>query len=153
VVRLRHLRLPRGQISQVFFPTGDPTAWLLVTFGAFGLAYLVRPLGAIFVGSYTDKHGRKAGLTLSIALMMLGTTLIALTPGYTIRQQSTGRPENGFHGTPFSVSSTPGARKRLSNEISGSPMEDDTTMQLMLCAHQSAFPPWARCRATGRGKG
>lgn len=69
-------------IAQVFFPTGDPTVSLLVTFGAFGLAYLVRPLGAIFVGSYTDKHGRKAGLTLSIALMMLGTTLMALTPGY-----------------------------------------------------------------------
>src|SRR5690242_16506672 len=69
-------------LAQVFFPTGDPTVSLLVTFGAFGLAYLVRPLGAIFVGSYTDKHGRKAGLTLSIALMMIGTTLMALTPGY-----------------------------------------------------------------------
>jgi MFS transporter, MHS family, proline/betaine transporter len=69
-------------ISQVFFPVGDPTVSLLVTFGAFGLAYLVRPLGAIFVGSYTDRHGRKAGLTLSIALMMLGTTMMALTPGY-----------------------------------------------------------------------
>jgi MHS family proline/betaine transporter-like MFS transporter len=69
-------------IAQVFFPTGDPTVSLLVTFGAFGLAYLVRPLGAIFVGSYTDKHGRKAGLTLSIALMMVGTTLMALTPSY-----------------------------------------------------------------------
>jgi MHS family proline/betaine transporter-like MFS transporter len=67
-------------ISQVFFPVGDPTVSLLVTFGAFGLAYLVRPLGAVFVGSYTDKHGRKAGLTLSIALMMIGTTLMALTP-------------------------------------------------------------------------
>ena len=69
-------------ISQVFFPTGDPTVSLLVTFGAFGLAYLVRPLGAIFVGSYSDRHGRKAGLTLSIALMMVGTTLMAVTPGY-----------------------------------------------------------------------
>jgi MFS transporter, MHS family, proline/betaine transporter len=69
-------------IAQVFFPTGNPTVSLLVTFGAFGLAYLVRPLGAIFVGSYTDRHGRKAGLTLSIALMMVGTTLMAVTPGY-----------------------------------------------------------------------
>jgi MFS transporter, MHS family, proline/betaine transporter len=69
-------------LAQVFFPTGDPTVSLLVTFGAFGLAYLARPLGAICVGSYTDKHGRKAGLTLSIALMMLGTTLMALTPSY-----------------------------------------------------------------------
>src|ERR1700730_17045748 len=69
-------------IAEVFFPTDNPTVSLLVTFGAFGLAYLVRPLGAIFVGSYADRHGRKAGLTLSIALMLLGTTLMAVTPGY-----------------------------------------------------------------------
>lgn len=69
-------------ISEVFFPTGNATVSLLVTFGAFGLAYLVRPLGAILIGSYTDRHGRKSGLTLSIALMTVGTTLMAITPGY-----------------------------------------------------------------------
>jgi MFS family permease len=69
-------------ISEVFFPTSNPTVSLLVTFGAFGLAYLVRPLGAILIGSYTDRHGRKSGLTLSIGLMTVGTTLMALTPGY-----------------------------------------------------------------------
>jgi MHS family proline/betaine transporter-like MFS transporter len=69
-------------IAEVFFPTSNPTVSLLVTFGAFGLAYLVRPLGAILIGSYTDRHGRKAGLTLSIGLMMLGTTLMAITPSY-----------------------------------------------------------------------
>jgi MFS family permease len=69
-------------ISEVFFPAGNPTASLLVTFGAFGLAYLVRPLGAVVVGGYTDRAGRKAGLLLSMALMMIGTTLMAVTPGY-----------------------------------------------------------------------
>src|SRR5690242_8671379 len=69
-------------IAEVFFPTHDPTVSLLITFGAFGLAYFIRPLGAIVVGSYTDRAGRKAGLLLSIALMMVGTTLMALTPGY-----------------------------------------------------------------------
>src|SRR6201997_2181982 len=69
-------------IAEVFFPAGSPTVSLLITFGAFGLAYLVRPLGAIVVGSYTDRAGRKAGLLLSIALMMIGTTLMAVTPGY-----------------------------------------------------------------------
>ena len=48
-------------IAEVFFPTGNATVSLLVTFGAFGLSYLVRPLGAMIVGSYTDQHGRKAG--------------------------------------------------------------------------------------------
>jgi MFS transporter, MHS family, proline/betaine transporter len=69
-------------IAEVFFPTGNPTVSLLITFGAFGLAYFVRPLGAIVVGGFTDRAGRKAGLLLSIALMMIGTTLMAVTPGY-----------------------------------------------------------------------
>src|SRR6202162_5827409 len=69
-------------LAEVFFPTGNPTVSLLVTFGAFGLAYVVRPLGAIVVGGYTARAGRKAGLLLSMALMMIGTTLMAVTPGY-----------------------------------------------------------------------
>ena len=69
-------------LAEVFFPTGNATASLLVTFGTFGLAYFVRPLGAIFVGGYTDRYGRKSGLLLSMALMMVGTTLIAVTPSY-----------------------------------------------------------------------
>src|SRR5437870_11966830 len=54
-------------LAQVFFPAGDPTVSLLITFGAFGLAYVVRPLGAIVVGGYTDRAGRTKGLLLSIA--------------------------------------------------------------------------------------
>ena len=69
-------------IAEVFFPAGNPTVSLLITFGAFGLAYFVRPLGAIVVGGFTDRAGRKNGLLLSIALMMIGTTLMAVTPGY-----------------------------------------------------------------------
>ena len=69
-------------IAEVFFPAGDPTISLLITFGAFGLSYLARPLGALVIGAYTDRAGRKAGLTLSIALMMIGTTMMAVTPSY-----------------------------------------------------------------------
>jgi MFS transporter, MHS family, proline/betaine transporter len=69
-------------ISEVFFPTSDPTVSLLITFGTFGLSYVVRPLGAIIVGTYTDRAGRRAGLTLSIGLMMIGTVLMVITPGY-----------------------------------------------------------------------
>ena len=69
-------------IAQVFFPASDPTVSLLITFGAFALSYLARPLGALLIGSYTDRAGRKAGLTLSIALMMVGTALMVVTPGY-----------------------------------------------------------------------
>jgi len=69
-------------LAEVFFPIGNPTVSLLITFAAFGLSYVVRPLGAAVIGTYTDRAGRKAGLTLSIALMMLGTTLMVVTPGY-----------------------------------------------------------------------
>jgi MHS family proline/betaine transporter-like MFS transporter len=69
-------------IADVFFPAGNPTVSLLITFGAFALAYFVRPLGAIVIGGYSDRAGRKAGLLLSIGLMTVGTTLMAVTPGY-----------------------------------------------------------------------
>jgi MHS family proline/betaine transporter-like MFS transporter len=69
-------------LAEVFFPAGNATVSLLITFGAFGLSYVVRPVGAAVIGTYTDRAGRKAGLTLSIALMMIGTTLMVVTPGY-----------------------------------------------------------------------
>ena len=69
-------------ISIVFFPSGDETASLLATFGTFSVSFLVRPIGAIVIGAYTDRAGRKAGLTLSIMLMVVGTTMTAVTPGY-----------------------------------------------------------------------
>jgi len=69
-------------IAEVFFPADNPTVSLLVTFGTFGLAYVVRPLGAAIVGTYSDRAGRKAGLTLSIGLMLIGTALMVVTPGY-----------------------------------------------------------------------
>jgi MFS transporter, MHS family, proline/betaine transporter len=69
-------------ISKVFFPSGNETASLLAAFGTFSVSFLVRPLGAIVIGAYTDSAGRKAGLTLSILLMVIGTTMTALMPGY-----------------------------------------------------------------------
>ena len=44
-------------IAEVFFPASNPTVSLLITFSAFGLAYFVRPLGAIVVGGFTDRAG------------------------------------------------------------------------------------------------
>ncbi|SEL12599.1 MFS transporter, MHS family, proline/betaine transporter [Kosakonia sacchari] len=69
-------------IAHVFFPTANPTVSLLLAFGSFGVAFLIRPLGAIVLGAYADKHGRKASLLLSINLMMLGGAMITFMPGY-----------------------------------------------------------------------
>jgi MFS transporter, MHS family, proline/betaine transporter len=69
-------------ISKLFFPTADPTLSLLLALGTFGVSYLVRPLGALVLGAYADRAGRKASMLLSIVLMTLGTGLMALMPTY-----------------------------------------------------------------------
>src|SRR5207244_5014606 len=48
----------------------------------FGAGFLMRPLGAIALGAYTDRHGRRAGLILTLGLMSIGIISIACTPGY-----------------------------------------------------------------------
>ena len=69
-------------ISRLFFPSDDQTASLLLALGTFGVSYLVRPLGAIVLGAYADRAGRKASLMASIVLMMIGTTLMVVVPTY-----------------------------------------------------------------------
>jgi MHS family proline/betaine transporter-like MFS transporter len=69
-------------VSKAFFPNNDPTTSLLLTFGTFGLAFLVRPIGGVVLGAYADRHGRKASLMISIVLMTVGTLVIALMPAY-----------------------------------------------------------------------
>ncbi|MCW0044890.1 MFS transporter, partial [Burkholderia pseudomallei] len=70
-------------ISKLFFPAGNDTVSLLLTLGTFGVSFFMRPLGAIVLGAYADRAGRKAALTLSIRLMMSGTLVIAVLPTYT----------------------------------------------------------------------
>ena len=69
-------------ISKLFFPTADPTTALLLTFGTFGISYLARPLGAVVLGAYADRAGRKAAMLASIVLMTIGTGLMAIMPTY-----------------------------------------------------------------------
>ncbi|MGF6776456.1 MFS transporter [Paraburkholderia sp. GAS334] len=69
-------------ISKLFFPAGNDTVSLLLTLGTFGVSFFMRPLGAFVLGAYADRAGRKAALTLSILLMMVGTLIIAILPTY-----------------------------------------------------------------------
>ena len=69
-------------IGKAFFPTGSDFAQLMLAFMTFGAGFLMRPLGAIFLGAYIDHYGRRAGLMLTLALMAVGTLSIALVPGY-----------------------------------------------------------------------
>ncbi|MFL5614043.1 MAG: MFS transporter [Gemmatimonadaceae bacterium] len=69
-------------IAKTFFPTGSDFASLMLSLMTFGVGYLMRPLGAIVLGSYIDRKGRRQGLLVTLALMAIGTLSIAVTPSY-----------------------------------------------------------------------
>ncbi len=66
----------------LFFPTGDDTTALLLSFSVFGAAMVARPLGAIIFGHFGDRFGRKATLVASLLTMGVATFLIGLLPTY-----------------------------------------------------------------------
>ena len=69
-------------IAREIFPSSSAYASLMMTLGTFGAGYLMRPLGAVILGGYVDRHGRRSGLILTLLLMAVGTLVIACTPGY-----------------------------------------------------------------------
>jgi MFS family permease len=69
-------------IGNTFFPSGNPFVSLMLSLMTFGAGFLMRPLGAIVLGAYTDVHGRRAGLILTLGLMSVGIISIACMPGY-----------------------------------------------------------------------
>lgn len=69
-------------IAKTFFPGDNPFASLMLSLATFGAGFLMRPLGAVFLGAYIDRHGRRQGLIITLGLMAMGTLLIAFVPGY-----------------------------------------------------------------------
>lgn len=69
-------------IGELFFPSDDPAVSLLISVSVFGVGFLMRPLGGIILGSYADRHCRKAAMLITITFMALGSALIAFTPPY-----------------------------------------------------------------------
>jgi MHS family citrate/tricarballylate:H+ symporter-like MFS transporter len=69
-------------IAETFFPSADEVSSLLFTFMTFGAGFLMRPLGAIILGAYIDRIGRRKGLILTLGIMAIGTVMIAVVPGY-----------------------------------------------------------------------
>jgi MFS transporter, MHS family, citrate/tricarballylate:H+ symporter len=69
-------------ISKAFFPSDNETTALLLTFTTFWLGALMRPVGAIVLGAYIDRIGRRTGLIVTLAIMAMGTVFIAICPTY-----------------------------------------------------------------------
>ncbi|CAM3938647.1 MFS transporter [Bordetella muralis] len=68
--------------SNQFFPSQDTTVALLATFSVFAIGFFMRPLGGWLIGTFSDRHGRRSALTLSILLMAVPSLVIALLPTY-----------------------------------------------------------------------
>jgi MHS family proline/betaine transporter-like MFS transporter len=69
-------------IGKLFFPAASATTSLLLTFATFGVGFLMRPLGAIIIGTYGDRFGRKNALMLTMGLMAAGTGSIGVLPTF-----------------------------------------------------------------------
>ncbi len=70
------------EIARTFFPSSSAYNSLMLALMTFGAGFLMRPIGAIVLGIYIDRHGRRKGLLTTLALMSFGTLLTACTPGY-----------------------------------------------------------------------
>ncbi|HCI6420978.1 TPA: MFS transporter [Klebsiella quasipneumoniae subsp. similipneumoniae] len=69
-------------IAHTFFPASSEFASLMMTFAVFGAGFLMRPIGAIVLGAYIDKVGRRKGLIVTLTIMATGTFMIVLIPSY-----------------------------------------------------------------------
>jgi MHS family proline/betaine transporter-like MFS transporter len=69
-------------IAKAFFPAGDSWLGIVYAYGTFALAYIVRPVGAVVLGGYADRVGRRQSMLASVALLFLGTLIIAVLPDY-----------------------------------------------------------------------
>ena len=69
-------------IAHQFFPPANEQAAILAVAATFGAAFVMRPVGAVVFGLIGDGWGRKTSLTLTFALMALGTGMIGLAPTY-----------------------------------------------------------------------
>ncbi|MGO4739003.1 MFS transporter [Bosea sp. 2KB_26] len=69
-------------LAKLFFPAGDATTSLLLTVATFGVGFIMRPVGALVLGTLADRRGRKLALSLTILLMALGTAMIGFAPTY-----------------------------------------------------------------------
>jgi metabolite-proton symporter len=69
-------------IGRTFFPHHNEAAALMLSLMTFGAGFLMRPIGALVLGAYIDRVGRRTGLLVTLGLMSVGTLSIACVPGY-----------------------------------------------------------------------
>ncbi|WP_248283186.1 MFS transporter [Cryobacterium arcticum] len=66
----------------VFFPSGNATVAIIASLATYAVGYVSRPIGAIVLGAWGDRHGRKNVLTFAMLLMGCATFLVGLLPTF-----------------------------------------------------------------------
>lgn len=66
----------------VFFDPDDPATATLISLATFGVAYAARPVGALFLGHFGDRLGRRKIMVFTLLLMGLSTFAIGCLPTY-----------------------------------------------------------------------
>lgn len=69
-------------IAKAYFPAGSEVASIMLSLATFGIGFLMRPIGAVVLGAYIDRVGRRQGLLVTLGIMAIGTLTITLTPDY-----------------------------------------------------------------------
>jgi MHS family citrate/tricarballylate:H+ symporter-like MFS transporter len=70
------------QIGQTFFPGHSAFQSLMLSLMTFGVGFIGRPVGAVVIGAYGDRVGRKPAMILSFLMMSVGVLAMAVTPSY-----------------------------------------------------------------------
>src|ERR1700735_889374 len=70
------------QIGHTFFPAQGPFASLMLSLATFGAGFITRPIGALVIGAYSDRAGRRPAMILSFVMMGSALIVLALTPSY-----------------------------------------------------------------------
>jgi MHS family proline/betaine transporter-like MFS transporter len=71
-----------AMIGEQFFPARDPLTSLLLAVGTFGVGFFMRPLGAMMIGAYADRVGRRAAMVRTTWMMAAGTAALGLCPPF-----------------------------------------------------------------------
>jgi MFS transporter, MHS family, citrate/tricarballylate:H+ symporter len=69
-------------IGKTFFPSENEFVSTVASLATFASSFFMRPIGALVLGSYIDRKGRRVGLIITLGMMAVGTAIIAFTPGY-----------------------------------------------------------------------
>ena len=70
------------QIGHAFFPAQSAYGSLMLSLATFGVGFVTRPLGAILIGNYADRVGRRPAMMLCFILMGCAIVGMALIPPY-----------------------------------------------------------------------